>query len=182
MGRKVDYGLLKLSWLPPSDADYDHVQVLRTRGPKGASGALVYDGTRRTYLDKHFSNGASYQFEIRAFSRAGASSKPVRVNVLPSALLTSPLDGAVVKAPPLLRWKRPRDATYYNVQLYYGPQKVLSAWPSRARQKLAPSWSYQGRNFRLQKGTYRWYVWPGFGSRSAARYGKLLGTSTFRVR
>jgi hypothetical protein len=28
---------------------------------------------------------------------------------------------------------------------------------------------------------YRWYVWPGFGPRSANRYGKLLGTRTFVV-
>jgi hypothetical protein len=182
VGRSVDYGLLKLSWLPPSDADYDHVQVLRTRGPKGPASALVYEGTRRTYVDKRFSNGTYYRFEIRAFNQDGVSSKPVRVDVLPSALLKSPLVGAVVKAPPLLRWAPPRLATYYNVQVFYGPQKVLSAWPSRARQQLTRSWSYQGRSIRLRKGTYRWYVWPGFGPRSAARYGQLLGTSTFRIR
>ena len=182
MSRTVGYELLKLSWLPPGDADYDHVQVLRTRGPKGASGALVYDGTRHTYVDKRFRNGAQYRFEIRAFNREGTSSDPVLVSVSPSVLLKWPLDGRVVSAPPLLRWTPPPGATYYNVQLYYGPQKVLSAWPSRARQKLARGWSYQGRYFRLRKGTYRWYVWPGFGSRSAARYGQLLGTSTFRVR
>jgi hypothetical protein len=28
---------------------------------------------------------------------------------------------------------------------------------------------------------YRWYVWPGFGPRSANRYGKLLGTRKFVV-
>jgi hypothetical protein len=28
---------------------------------------------------------------------------------------------------------------------------------------------------------YRWYVWPGFGRISAARYGRLLGSSTFVV-
>jgi hypothetical protein len=179
--RSVDYGRLKLSWLPPTDVDFDHVQVLRTRGPKGPASAVVYEGTRSTYLDKRFINGMYYRFEIRAFNQSGQSSQAVPVVIQPSALLLFPRDGGVVKAPPLLRWAPIRGATYYNVQVYYGPQKVLSAWPSRAQQKLAWRWSYQGHRFRLRKGGYRWYVWPGFGARSKATYGQLLGTGTFRV-
>ena len=73
-------------------------------------------------------------------------------------------------------------ATYYNVQLYYGPRKILSAWPNQAKLKLARSWLYSGRQFQLRKGLYRWYVWPAFGPRTKARYGQLLGQATFRVR
>ena len=43
-------------------------------------------------------------------------------------------------------------------------------------------WTYEDAGFRLEKGTYRWYVWPGFGARSKGAYGQLLGTSTFVVR
>jgi hypothetical protein len=73
-------------------------------------------------------------------------------------------------------------ATFYNVQLYYGAQKVLSAWPNSAKLKLSRNWGFEGRRVRLKKGSYRWYVWPGFGPRSKARYGHLLGQSGFRVR
>jgi hypothetical protein len=40
---------------------------------------------------------------------------------------------------------------------------------------------FQGHRYRLGAGLYRWYVWPGFGSRAQARYGRRLGGSTFRV-
>jgi len=42
---------------------------------------------------------------------------------------------------------------------------------------MGPSWTPP----KLGRGLYRWYVWPGFGSKAAARYGKLIGTSSFRV-
>jgi hypothetical protein len=180
--RSVDYRQLKLSWLPPGDADFDHVEVLRTHSLKGAASAVVYQGQRRSYVDKRFRNGLDYRFEIRAYNVSGQSSQPVHVEIKPSALLTAPRDGAVVTAPPLMRWMPIRGATFYNVQLYFGTKKVLSAWPSAAKQKLSRRWSYKGRQFRLRKGEYRWYVWPGFGPRAKPHYGQLLGTSSFGVR
>ncbi len=41
---------------------------------------------------------------------------------------------------------------------------------------------YQARRYGLKSGLYHWYVWPGFGSRSQAHYGQLLGQGTFAVR
>jgi hypothetical protein len=179
--RNVGYGLLKLSWLPPAGNDFDHVRVMRMRGPNTAGSTVVYQGKGRAYVDKDFRNGTYYRFEIRAYDSAGESSESVPVTVRQSALLMSPRDGALVTAPPLLRWAAVRHATYYNVQLYYRGQKVLSAWPSAARRKLSRRWAYEGRHLRLRKGGYRWYVWPGFGPRSKAAYGQLLGTGTFRM-
>ena len=47
--------------------------------------------------------------------------------------------------------------------------------------RLQESWTYQGWKYTLTPGRYRWYVWPGFGSLSANRYGKLLGSRSFIV-
>ena len=40
----------------------------------------------------------------------------------------------------------------------------------------------QFKKFRLTRGTYYWYVWPGFRRGSTVRYGPLLGRSSFAVR
>jgi hypothetical protein len=49
------------------------------------------------------------------------------------------------------------------------------------------SWSaspdrFHRRDYRLKAGEYRWFVWPGFGSRAAQRYGRLLVHSSFVIR
>jgi large repetitive protein len=93
-----------------------------------------------------------------------------------SALL-APRAGARVTSPPVLRWRRVARASYYNVQLYRGRVKVLSAWPTSPRLQLGGQWRFLGRQRRLTRGTYRWLVWPRFGR----RYGALLGQRTFTV-
>jgi hypothetical protein len=75
-----------------------------------------------------------------------------------------------------------RGASFYNVQLFYRGAKVLSAWPTKARQILTRRWTYLGRRHTLRPGTYVWYVWPGFGPQAKSRYGQLLGQGSFRVR
>lgn len=96
-------------------------------------------------------------------------------------LLTAPKQNQHVTLPPLLRWAPVTGASYFNVQLWRGPQKVLSVWPSIAHYHLVAVWTYEGRKHRLLPGTYTWYVWPGIGSRRAARYGALLGSRSFIV-
>jgi hypothetical protein len=81
-----------------------------------------------------------------------------------------------------LVWTAVPRATYYNVQLYRGAHKVLSAWPFTTRLALPRRWFYGGSQLGLGKGSYRWYVWPGFGARTRAVYGHLLGTATFATR
>jgi hypothetical protein len=88
----------------------------------------------------------------------------------------------MVHAPPRLTWRTVRGGDYYNVQLLKGGQKVLSAWPHGAHLQLRPSWKYRGKRKRLAPGVYHWYVWPGYGLRSARRYGPRLGGSSFQVR
>jgi hypothetical protein len=134
----------------------------------------------------------AHVFEVRAVDAAGnvdptpaihrwTVTRPVvRTRKAASALL-APAAGARVTRPPILRWRRTPRASYYNVQLYRGSVKVLSAWPTTTRLQLKARWRYLGRARRLTAGRYRWIVWPGFGKPAQGRYGKPLGGSTFRV-
>jgi hypothetical protein len=81
----------------------------------------------------------------------------------------------------MLRWTSVPNATYYNVQVFRGG-KILSEWPKGVSLRLARSWQFGGHRYRLQRGTYRWYVWPGFGPRAASSYGAKIGSGTFVVR
>jgi hypothetical protein len=137
---------------------------------------------------------AVHSFEVRAVDAAGnvdatpavhhwtivAPPVTTRRTRAASALL-APRAGARVTSPPLLRWRRVPRASYYNVQLFRGSVKILSAWPTRTRLQLRARWTYLGRQRRLAAGTYRWYVWPGYGKASLRRYGRVLGGSTFKV-
>jgi hypothetical protein len=136
---------------------------------------------------------AAHSFEVRAVDATGNVDPtpaihrwtvitPVvtRTRKAVSALL-APRAGARVTSPPLLRWRRAPRASYYNVQLFRGSVKVLSSWPTATRLQLRARWTYLGRKRRLTAGTYRWYVWPGYGKASLRRYGRLLGGSTFKV-
>lgn len=87
-----------------------------------------------------------------------------------------------MKQPPLLVWAAVPHATYYNVQVYRDGRKLLTLWPNHAKLRLTQRWLYQGRQFRLGRGAYTWWVWPGFGPRVKGTYGHLLGTATFAVR
>ena len=71
-----------------------------------------------------------------------------------------------------------KGADYYNVQVVRG-KKILSAWPGTNHFRLPRSWVYKGHRYRLHRGVYRWYVWPGFGTFSASKYGNVLGGSSF---
>lgn len=180
--RNVGYGILKLAWTRPSDSDFDHVKVFVSTSAKSPPRTLVYKGTARKYTNKRFKNGLYYRYAVLSYDHTGNASRGAAAVVPPSILLSSPPAGRLVHGPPLLAWAAVAKASFYNVQLYYGSQKVLSAWPNPAKLKLSRSWSYGGRRFQLRKGLYRWYVWPSFGPRTKARYGQLLGQSTFSVR
>jgi len=179
--RTVGYGSLKLSWSRPSDSDFDHVEVFVSTSAKSLPRTPVYKGKASRYTNMRFRNGLYYRYAVVSYDHTGNASRGSAAVVPPSILLRSPRAGRRVHAPPILLWAGVRKATFYNVQLYYRGRKVLSTWPKSARLKLSRSWRYEGRRFRLRKGSYQWYVWPGFGPRSKARYGQLLGQSGFKV-
>lgn len=71
-------------------------------------------------------------------------------------------------------WVRVPNATYYRVRFFRDGREVLEAHPSQPRLVLAAHWRFHGRQYRLDRGRYRWIVQAGFGAPSAKRYGKTL--------
>jgi hypothetical protein len=167
-------------WRSPSDPDLERVTL--TRSSAGATARVVYSGRGEEFADRRVRNGVRYVYELRAIDRAGNSSAGVRFAATPKTqLLFSPRTNARVSSAPMLRWAAVRGASYYNVQLYRGSRKVLSAWPGANRLKLRARWTFRGRRERLAPGAYHWFVWPGRGLRSRASYGSLLGRNSFVV-
>jgi HYR domain len=145
-------------------------------------GDLVYSGTATTYTDRGLTNGVEYRYVLVTQDAAGNESAGVGSAAVPRLnLLRTPKDGAKLKKPPKLTWARNAEANYYNVQVFRGQAKILSTWPVGASLKLKRTWKYEGRRYTLTKGVYRWYVWPGFGARSAVDYGELLGSNSFQM-
>jgi hypothetical protein len=144
--------------------------IVRRR--KGARPKVVFDGPFHRFTDKRLKNGRKYRYTVEAVDQAGNTAR-TSMRVVPTASrLLSPYRGAVLHSAPKLVWKKVRRAGYYNVQLFRGSIKMLTNWPRVPRLQLPR---------RLRPGLYRWYVWPGFGSRSAHRYGRALGSSSFRI-
>jgi len=155
------------------------VAIRRTPGARGAAAATVYKGDGRSFTDAKLKNGTKYRYELSVTDQAG-NVATASATATPRAL-SSPAQGQTVKRPPLLRWSTVAGADYYNVQLFFAGHKVLSAWPLGTKLKLPGNWTFGGKPHTLSTGGYRWYVWPGYGSRKAANYGKLLGSGFFLV-
>jgi hypothetical protein len=169
-------GGIALSWHASPDAV--RVDVSRSPGSAGAMRSVVYSGPATAFTDTAVKTGVRYTYSVTVYDAAGSSaSRTVRAR--PSTL--EPAAGARLRKPPVLRWEKERGARYYNVQLFRGRSKLLSAWPIRTRFQMRRSWSYRGRHHRLARGHYRWYVWPGLGSRADHRYGALIGHSSFSI-
>jgi hypothetical protein len=194
-----------LSWR--TSADTESLEVVRSPGLGRDAATVVFRGLAAGFVDGRVNNGVRYSYEVRARDAAGnaASQSTIGVPIAPRPdaappgpttqtplgprarrrrrHLIAPSAGALVRAgrPPLLRWTAVRGARYYNVQLSRGGRKILSVWPARPRYQLKRRWRYDGRRWRLKPGRYRWVVWPGFGPRSRADYGRRIGPARFRV-
>jgi hypothetical protein len=161
-------------------AGVDHVTIRRSTADGDAR--TVYTGNAMSFTDRGLANGVEYRYVVRSADAAGNSSPGVAIAATPRPnYLRAPKDGARLSKPPKLTWARNGEASYYNVQLFRGEQKILSMWPVKASVKLRRTWKYQGKHYTLTKGLYRWYVWPGFGARSNVDYGELLGSKSFQM-
>jgi hypothetical protein len=158
----------------------DTVGVTLTRSAGTKSRAVtVYSGTDAVYRDSRLTDGVRYRYTVTAVDAAGNTAAE-SAQATPTAPLYSPLAGTRVTRPPRLAWKPAPKARYYNVQVWRRG-KILSAWPTATSLRLRRAWTFDGHRYRLAPGRYRWYVWPGFGPRSAKRYGRMLGSSSFVV-
>lgn len=168
---KAGNGTVQLSWIASPDTTL--VELRR-------SGVLVYSGSATSFTDRRLKNGVRYHYALTGYDEAGNAAMS-GLAARPAAPLVSPPAGATVSAPPRLAWLPAERATYYNVQLWR-QGKILSAWPKGTSLRLRRSWTYGGLRYRLKRGRYKWYVWPGYGRRAEKKFGGLLGSSSFVVR
>ena len=168
-----------LSWKRP--ADLKAIEVVRRPGRGSAASSVVYRGTGTGFQDKNLRVGVAYHYTLTTKDAAG-NTATAAVTATPRALY-APATGAKVGAGAVkLAWVAKPGSRFYNVQLFRGGKKILSAWPLIATMRVAQQWAYAGKKYKLTPGTYHWYVWPGVGSRAASHYGALLGGSSFVVR
>jgi hypothetical protein len=175
--KKLGKRSVQLAWRPSSDTRL--VEILRAPGRNGEGQTVVYRGSATTFRDTGLVVARKYRYRVAGLDEAENRFEHT-LDITATGALLSPAPGTQVTNPPNLVWTPVKGASYYNVQLIRG-RKVLSAWPVRARFQLRRTWRYNGRRHRLRPGVYRWYVWPGYGRISAARYGRLIGGSTFVV-
>jgi hypothetical protein len=160
---------------------WEWVDVVRSIAGSKAAPRTVYHGTGSRYVDKHVRNGVDYRYDVIGRDQAGHATAATG-RAIPVGALRTPLPGATVVSRPRLSWRAVRGAAFYNVQLFRGSRKVLSAWPRGAHMRLGRSWRYRGRREHLAPGTYRWYVWPAFRRHGEVHFGRLIGRSKFVVK
>jgi hypothetical protein len=169
----------EVSWRKSTDTNV--VEVVRAPGRGSEGESVVYRGSETGFRDTGLVVGRKYDYRVIGFDEAMNRAEH-KLALVATGPLLSPAPGEQVKSPPTLVWTRVKKASYYNVQLIRGGRRVLSAWPVRPSFRLPRTWLYKGRRYRLRPGAYRWYVWPGFGRITAARYARQpLGSSTFVV-
>lgn len=177
--------MIELRWALPAAPDLAFVELRRSvasPAPQTArSSAVIYRGLSTRFFDRNVQRAVRYRYLLAAVDRTGnRSASVVRTATLP-LILFAPRNGSRVSTPPILRWRAASGASYYNVQLYRAGSKLITAWLTEPRYALRRSWTFDDRRYRLTPGRYTWYVWPGLGPRANARYGPLLGKSTFIV-
>jgi hypothetical protein len=143
--------------------------------------AVVFRGASGRVTDSKLRNGRRYRYQVTLIDQAGNTAADLTSAVPTSSKLLLPANGAHLTSPPELVWKPVKRANYYNAQLLHRGRKVLTRWPVTNSLQLQERWRSLGRRHHLAKGRYCWYVWPGFGPRRDRDYGRLLGSSCFRI-
>lgn len=158
-------------------ADAVETKVVRSPGIGNQAASVVYVGRGHTFADRSVRGGKRYTYSLTAPDAAGnIASTRIALTSWPNPQASPSASGAR-----RLRWKGVRGADYYNVQVYRGGRKILSAWPRGSQLQLKRRWTFGSRKYSMSPGTYQWYVWPGYGPRSRHRYGKLITHQHFTV-
>jgi hypothetical protein len=171
-------GLVRVAWR--GVAGGVSLELVRKPGLRGAASTVLYRGSGAAFLDKKVGNGRDYRYELRVADAAGnVTAKAVKAT--PRRPLYRPAFGEIVRGPPTLAWDG-NGARFYTVQVVRDGVMVLSAWPRATTLRLRSTWRYAGKEYRLEPGRYRWYVWGAQGTRERPKYGRPLGTSFFDVK
>ena len=171
--------LVSLRWKSSRNA---YFLITRSPATSDVPTRVVYRGARASFTDRTVKRGVKYDYTIKAIDRAGNFAAKT-VSATARAPLFAPAPDVRLYAPRsiLFAWEAVPQTSYYNIQLWLNGEKVLSAWPSLARYRLATPWVYAGVGRYLLAGRYTWYIWPGRGRRSLGTYRPLLGFSNFVV-
>jgi hypothetical protein len=165
---------IAMTWRMPTASDLLKIVVLRnaTRAPRNIKdGTIVFSGKAAKASVRQLGGKTAF-YRAFAVDRAGNASATAAVRIKQPVFKLFPENGSELRGTVRLTWKKPKKASYFNVQLYLGSKRVTQSWPKNGSFKIPRS--------KLKKGkTYAWYVWPGVGKKSAARYGTLIGKSTF---
>jgi hypothetical protein len=187
-----------LKWTNPKDSGFAAVEIERGTNAAfssvNATGTVVYHGTGTSYVDKGLTNDVSYRYVVHSVDKKGNKSAGIPINITPHFQpLRTPPDGARLAAiPKKFVWARDPKAAYYNFQLFLGgslvlqstdaePRKILSTWTNGPSLNFKNPWKWEGKSYKIAKGTYTWYVWPGYGARADVKYGPLMGSATFQI-
>jgi hypothetical protein len=79
-------------------------------------------------------------------------------------------------------WARTAKASYYDFRLFRGRDRILDLWPATNNVLVPARWTYGGVRYRLTRGRYAWYVYPGFGQQRQLRLGPLRARGTIVIR
>jgi hypothetical protein len=153
-----------------------------SRVARGSRSELsLFSGAGADFVDKKVRDGVEYRYNVRTVDQAGNSSQIRTVLGLPKVVSLGKIAYTPrTAAQPILSWPARRGASYYHVQLFRNGKRILAAWPLKTELALRTHWRWAGRQYRLAPAQYAWFVWAGFGPRTAARY-KLLGHAKFIV-
>ena len=193
---------VSLSWQTSPDAV--SIEVWRTPGIDGQPRSRVYDGTGTSFVDQRVENGVRYEYELDVLDAAGnaRTHSVVGLPAAPAALVQSaapgqppavvpqtqpsilPAPGTVLRAgaSPLLQWPRVERCQLLQRATVprrpQDPQRLAEGHAVPAEVAL----DVRRRAEALSPGRYRWMVWPGYGKRSKANFGKRIVSSTFQVK
>jgi hypothetical protein len=172
-----------ITWKPPNAKDFDHVEITRSPGKGGQDSSLVYKGKKRAFSATGLTDGIEYRFVIVTYDKAGNRSAGIAVVALAEQRnLLSPEIGGTITGATRFAWRPVKNATYYNIQFWFKGKKQLSAHPTATHFMLPRTWRYAGAQHRLLPGTWDVYVFPGFGTKSEGRFGKLHVNAEFTVK
>ena len=166
--------VVSMTWRLPTATDLLKIVIVRngSRAPRTiADGKIVFSGKAAKASVKQL-GGTTAFYRAFAVDGAGNFSATVAVRIRQPIFRLFPENGSELRGTVRLTWKKPKKASYFNVQLYLGSKRVTQAWPKSGSFKIARSKLTRGK-------TYTWYVWPGVGKKSAARYGTMIGKATF---
>jgi hypothetical protein len=114
-------------------------------------------------------------------AKAALEPAPVTAAPTPKPKLSPPRAKRPVPAPPRFVWPAVGGAKGYRIALYRGGRQVFEKDVASTGFQLPQGWTYQRRFYGLEKGTYRWVVWPLIGRKPNISQGPAIVSARYVV-